>query len=177
MAGWGVAHAVRPSKSLYTALDLSHCIEADGDAGGWRKCEGLPGYPVYVAEDDLRFFVSVGEDGGKRRAASQTLAAFNTLFKGSSTRTAVEWRFVIRDEKPAPYAMILRYFTKSDRGKGEVLVVTRVTETEACHIAYIDAVANPNAIVLARRMADERARKTDCKGEPVKVGVTGKSPM
>ena len=174
----GQAVAVRPVKSLYTALDLARCDSiAKSDDGSRMRCEGLPGYPVYVAEGDLRFFVSVGKDGEVRRAAQQTLAAFNTLFKGNSTRATLEWRFVIRDDKPAPYAMIARYFTKADSKRGQVLVVTRVTDTEACHVAYIDAVANPNAIVLARRIADERARKFDCKGDPVRVGATGKSPM
>ena len=76
-----------------------------------------------------------------------------------------------------PYATIVRYFTKNDQRRGEVLVVTRVTETEACHVAYVDAVANPNAIIIARRVADERARKFDCKTDPARIGATGKSPM
>ena len=174
----GEAMAVRPAKSLYTALDLAHCNTIASHPDGNRLlCEGLPGYPIYVAAGDLRYFVSVGKDGEARRAATQTLSAFNTLFKDSSTRATLEWRFVIRDEKPAPFAMIVRYFTKRDNKRGQVLVVTRVTDTEACHVAYIDAVANPNAIVLARRIADERARKFDCKGDPVRIGATGKSPM
>ena len=55
-----------------------------------------------------------------------------------------------------PYAAIVRYFTAVDGAKGEVLVVSRITATEACHVAYIDALATPEAIVLARRVADER---------------------
>lgn len=174
----GPAMAVRPVKSLYTAVDLSHCDQISKSEDGTRMlCEGLPGYPVFVAEGDLRFFISVGKNGETRRAAQQTLASFNTLFKGNSTRATLEWRFVIRDGKPVPFAMIARYFTKSDAKRGQVLVITRVTDSETCHVAYIDAVANPSAIVLARRIADERARKFDCKGDPVKVGATGKSPM
>jgi hypothetical protein len=174
----GRAEAVRPVKSIFTALDLRHCsVVAKHPDGNRMRCEGLPGYPIYLAEGDLRFFVSIGEQGEARRAASQTLAAFNTPFRGRSRRATVEWRFIIRDEHPVPYAMILRYFTKSEKQKGQVLVVTRVTDTETCHVAYIDALANLNAIVLARRVADERARKFDCRSEPEKVGATGKSPM
>jgi hypothetical protein len=73
--------------------------------------------------------------------------------------------------------MIVRYFTKSQTKRGQVLVVTRVTDREACHVAYIDAVANANAIILARRIADEKARKFDCKSDPARVGAVGKSPM
>ena len=172
------AAAVRPVKSIYTALDLRTCSVIDKHPDGDRMhCDGLPGYPIYVAEGDLRTFVSVGEHAEVRRAASQTLPSFNTLFKGGSTRTTIEWRFIIRDEHPVPYATIVRYFTKNDQRRGEVLVVTRVTETEACHVAYVDAVANPNAIIIARRIADERARKFDCKTDPARIGATGKSPM
>jgi hypothetical protein len=165
-------------KSLYTAIDLKSCrtIESHPDGDRWR-CKGLAGYPVYVAEGDLRFYLSVGPDAAKLRAATQTLAPFNTLFEGTSTRTTVEWRFVIRDGRPAPFATIVRYFTQNDTQKGEVLVVTRVTEREACHVAYVDALANPDAIVLARRIADERARTFDCKEEPAREGAVGKSPM
>jgi hypothetical protein len=178
LAAASPALGLRPPKSRYTTLDLSHCIDAISvSQGAWLKCEALPGYPVFVAEDDLRYFVSVGPDGEKRRAASQTLGAFNTLFRDKSTRTTLEWRFVIRNEKPVPYALILRYFTKSESRRGEVLVVTRVSQTEACHVAYIDAVANPSAIVLARQVADQRARKFNCDNEPARIGATGESPM
>lgn len=172
------ADAVRPSKSLYTALDKSHC-EAVGTKpdGQHLLCQGLPGYPLYIVEDHDKSFVSVGVNGEARRAARQTLEANNTLFKDKSARATVEWRFVIRDERPAPYAMIVRYFTRKDKRSGQVLVVTRVTDSEACHVAYIDAVANPNAIMMARRIADERAKRFDCKVEPVRVGASGKSPM
>jgi hypothetical protein len=57
------------------------------------------------------------------------------------------------------------------------VVVTRVTDTEACHVAYIDALANPDPIILARRIADEQARAFNCLSEPSRIGATGKSPM
>lgn len=172
------AHAVRPIKSLYTALDLTTC-NLIGEDGGLRRlrCAGLPGYPVYLATRRTQSFVSVGEDGSIRRAASQTLPAVNTIFSGRSKRTTLEWRFVIRDEVHRPFALIARYFTRQGSRRGEVLVVTRITDTEACHVAYIDAVANPNAIVIARRIADDRARQFECGAEPIRVGATGKSPM
>jgi hypothetical protein len=170
--------AVRPVKSIFTTLDRNHCeVLAQQPSTGRLRCEGLPGYPVTIAEEALKSFVSVGTDAENRKAASQTLTAPNSLFKDGSHRATVEWRFVIRDEKPKPYAMIVRYFTKSQTRRGQVLVVTRVTDSEACHVAYIDAVANTNAIILARRIADEKARKFDCKSDPARVGAVGKSPM
>jgi hypothetical protein len=178
MACAGHAAAVKtPAKSLYTNIDLRQCARLkhhhDGDT--WR-CAGLPGYPILVAEGDLRFYLSFGHGAEKRRAAEQTLPSFNTPFADRRNRATVEWRFETRDDKPVPYAAIVRYFTALDGVKGEVLVVSRVTATEACHVAYIDALATPEAIVLARRIADERARRFDCREEPRREGATGKGP-
>lgn len=172
------AHAIQQVKSLYTVIDLDNCktVATHPDGNQWL-CEGLPGYPVYIAEGDLRIYLSAGPKAAETRAAKQTLAPFNTVFEGNSNRTTVEWRYVIRNENPVPYAAIVRYFTSSDETQGQVLVVTRVTDTEACHVAYIDALANTDAIVLARRVADERARAFDCQSEPARLGAAGKSPM
>lgn len=173
-----VPGAANPLKSLYTTIDLRQCKQTSkGPDGGAWLCPGLEGYPVYVAEGDLRMFVSVGRSPEKRRAAAQTLAPFNSLFQGKSERATLEWRIVRKGGKPVPYATIQRYFTKNDTGAGEVLVVTKVTPTEDCHVAHIDALANPQAIALARKIADEETKSFDCKSEPTKAGNTGRSPM
>jgi hypothetical protein len=167
-----------PLKSLYTTIDLTECRQTSkGPDGGAWLCRGLDGYPVYIAEGDLRTFVSVGRQPHRRRAAQQTLNAFNSLFRGKSQRATLEWRFVKRDGKVQPFATIQRYFTRNDSGSGEVLVVTKVTPTEDCHVAHIDALANADAIVLARAIADNEARRFDCRGEPRRVGQGGRSPM
>ena len=71
--------AANPVKSLYTTVELKACkpVKRHRDGGAWL-CDGLAGLPVYVAEGDLRQFLSVGENAQKRRAATQTLGAFNT---------------------------------------------------------------------------------------------------
>jgi hypothetical protein len=172
------AEAIQPVKSLYTALDFSQCEPVPGDrSGAARLCAGLPGYPVYVAEGRQGTFLSVGRDANKRQAARQTLRAFNTLFDKRGQRSTIEWRFVVRNSQPAPYATIVRYFTEGLAGAGEVLVVTRVTDREACHVAYVDALANLDAIVLARRIADTVARQEQCPVEPAVQGAAGRSPM
>ncbi|MGE0765301.1 MAG: hypothetical protein AB7L90_02455 [Hyphomicrobiaceae bacterium] len=167
-----------PLKSLYTTIDLAECRQTSKRPGGgaWL-CKGLDGYPVYIAEEDRRTFVSVGRQPQKRRAARQTLGAFNSLFQGKSHRATLEWRFVRQDGKVQPFATIQRYFTNNDSGSGEVLVVTKVTRDEDCHVAHIDALANPQAIALARDVADNEARRFDCRSEPKRVGKRGASPM
>jgi hypothetical protein len=168
------AHAVQQAKSRYSTIDVSKCRTAGAKA--WR-CEGLPGYPLYVVLGGVQTFVSVGPKAETRRAARQTLAAANSLFDGRSRRSAVEWRFVIRDKKTVPYATIVRFFTRQQGARGEVIVVTRITDTESCQVARIDALANANAMVLARAIADRQARTFDCRKDPVVAGATGKSPM
>ena len=173
----GEAAAVQQLKSLYTAIDPRTCETIREEGASARLCKGLPGYPIYISEGGLRTYFSVGPDAGNRQAAQQTLNSDNSLFDPTGGRGTVEWRFVIRDEQPVPYATIVRYFTHAADRSGEVLVVTRVTEDEACQVAYVDALATPDAIVLARKLADTVARSGVCPVEPVVHGLVGRSPM
>lgn len=170
--------AANPLKSLYTTIELGTCrsLRSGPDGSAWL-CPGLKGYPVYIADGDLRTFVSVGRQPQKRTAAKQTLGPFNTLFREKSKRATLEWRFVRRHGQVVPFATILRFFTKSEQREGEVLIVTKVTPTEDCHVAHIDALANPDAIALARAIADKEARSFDCAVGPRQAGRTGQSPM
>ena len=165
-------------KSIFTAFSLADCetLKSHPDGNSYL-CPGLPGFPVYLAEGDGRTFVSSGPAPVETKAATQTLKSFNTPFAKPSQRATIEWRFVIRNQRKVPYAMIMRFFTNSNAAHGEVLVVTRLHRREACHVAAIDALANTDAIVLARRVADERARAFDCDSPSTTEGATGKSPM
>ena len=159
--------SANPLKSVYTTVDLKACkkVKRHRDGGAWR-CEGVEGYPVYVAEGDLRQFVSVGADAEKRRAATQTLGSFNTIFEPRSNRATIEWRFVRPDGKLLPYAIIVRFHANRDGNKSDVLVVFKVTETETCHVAHVETASKDDAIALARAIADREARTFDCRNEP-----------
>jgi hypothetical protein len=52
-----------------------------------------------------------------------------------------------------------------------------VSPSQSCQVAYIDALATPEPMVLAHRIADETARAFDCGKEPAAVGTTGRSPL
>jgi hypothetical protein len=166
-----------PVKSRYTTIELKSCkvVERHQDGNTWT-CAGLPAFPVYIAEGDLRTYMAFGRNGRKHRAASQTLAPFNTVFDVTGKRATVEWRFESRHGRDEPYATIVNYATQNDGGRGRVLVVTKIDTNQSCHVAYIDAVANSEAIVLARQAADE-SRKFKCSDEPRILGASGKSPM
>lgn len=174
----GAPAAGSPLKSLYTTIELGSCrtVQRHADGNAW-ECSGLEGWPVWIAEGDLRTFVSVGPEPAKRRAATQTLPAFNSPFAEKSTRATLEWRFDRRGGRIIPYATILRYVTRSDRAHGAALIVTRVTRSDTCQVAWIDALANPDAIAIARRIADTVARTFDCSQNPTVAGARGHSPM
>lgn len=176
-AGAGIA-AAREPKSLYTTIDLGECriIQRHVDGNTWN-CKGLPGYPVIYGEGDHRAFVSVGSNPEKRKAAEQTLGPFNSIFVGGSRRATLEWRVHSDGKKAIPHATILRYFTRNDGGEGEVLVIMKVTGRETCQAAIIDALAEPQAIALARQIADGVVREFPCKDDPEAHGKTGKSPF
>lgn len=166
-------------ESAYTELDVDNCpvLEKHEESGGisWL-CAGYGGMPLYVAEGDLRYFISYGVNHKDKLAATQTLPPFNGIGK------VMEWRLEQTARGLKPYATILRYHTDSDADgtlrKGEVLVVSKVAVEEACHVAYVDARANKDANALARQAADTLARGFACgKDEARVVGASGVSPM
>lgn len=167
-----------PVKSLYTTIELSQCkkVAHHEDGNAW-ECQGLRGFPIYVADGDHRQFVSLGPNAAKRRAAQQTLRPFNSIFAKQGGRATIEWRYVMRDGRHLPYAAIVRFHTQRERVRGDIIVVMKVSETETCHVALIDALANPDPLILARNIADQEARKFDCRAEAQPRGATGKSPM
>lgn len=178
VGGAAVAQAVNAPKALFTAIDLKACkqIAKHRDGGAWR-CPGLPGYPVYVAEGDLRYMLAFGPTPEKRRSATQTLGAFNTVFDGKQ-RPTIEWR-VQRGPtgRETPFATIVRFHTNRDGQRGDVLVITKVDAQTSCMLAKVDATANSDAMAMARAWADEEARKTGCPEQPAVLGKTGNSPM
>jgi hypothetical protein len=167
-----------PMKSQFTSIELDSCtvLRRTAEETAW-SCSGLPGYPVFIAQSGQQFRMSFGPKAEQQKAARQSLPPPSSLFKDKRQRITVEWRYLRRNGRDLPYATIVRYFTSRQSTHGQVLVVTRVSETEACRMALIDALANPSAIALARSAADERARIFDCRSEPSVLGATGKSPM
>jgi hypothetical protein len=161
--------------SVTTPLNLDQCRHKAGaeqeDYGAWR-CRGYRGIPVFVSAGDQRTYVSYGRTAANEPAVRQTLASFN------GAGDAIEWRAVRgKDGKLKPFATIVRFsVTKSAEDppvKGAMLVVTRLGKP-GCRIGYVDALANPDAETLARKIADEHARTFQCQGsKPIFMGEKG----
>lgn len=175
------ALAAPRTSNAASRLNLDRCqiVHLDKDTsldGAWR-CKGFKNvaeYDVYVYEADRHFFVSFGEGARDKRAASQTLMPENSI------ADEIEWLLERRAGDWLPFATVLRYYTEveEDGGyyQGEVYVVTRIGPHEACHVAYIDAKANPNANRMAREAAEALVRRFDCAKDAPKVfGEHGRS--
>ncbi|MEW6150821.1 MAG: hypothetical protein AB1745_22795, partial [Pseudomonadota bacterium] len=150
---------------------------SDLDGSTTRVCPGKGGLVVLIAEDDLREVVSVGRN---RKQAAEEPAANVWFAPFNSSESTIEWRTA--GEKP--FAIIQRWHIadntdpdKQGRPKTKaMLVVTRLPPGPVCHVAYVDAVANPTANELARKAADDFARGFTCGKDEVKViGTSGRA--
>ena len=167
--------------SSYTSTAPKDCrVTSAGteiDDSTIRTCPGKAGLLVLISEDDLRETVSVGRT---RAAAAREPAAGVRFGPFNSTEHRVEWRTM----NGKPFAIIQGWHIAdiSDEDKNgrpiakPMLAVTRLPPGQVCHVAYIDAQANPNPNELARKAADELARDFKCGKDEVKViGETGKA--
>ena len=166
--------AVDLNKSSLTTVDLKKCrqISKHKDGGAWI-CPGIRGYPVYLAEGDLRQMLGFGPRPSKRKSATQTLGPFNTIFDGKN-RATIEWR-VEHDSRGriVPFATIVRFHTSRDGEKSDVIVVNKVDVKESCQLAMVDARANSDAIAIARAWTISEARRTQCPDTPIVLGTPG----
>lgn len=159
--------ALIAQESVYTEIDLEgECLIIEqaeqGDSIAF-SCDGIPGYPVRIAESDLRQFTQFGIVSPEN-LRSQTFAPWNRV------NSVLEWRLADR----RPYATILRWFIEnvnSTTGSadpallGQVLVISTVSASEgdeSCIVGMVDALANADANLLARHVADTVAQEFDC---------------
>lgn len=158
-----LAGAAAGAESTYSAIDWQDgCTVIDrpaaGEPGAWARlrCEGLPGYPVLVSDDDQRMSLDYGpvEEPGPW----ESFAGFNRV------HDTVEWR---RRAGGPPYATIQRWFVSGGpQGERQVLVVSTVARGESpdsCVAGMVDVAAEgADANRTARRVADTVARGFGC---------------
>lgn len=168
IAGLALVWAALPAtaqqiESSFTDLDLNLCtVMHSDDFGSTWACPGLKGTPVMVKEVDRRMYLSFGLDSTKEMAAEQSIRPHNELGPG------IEWRVSNAEGYFKPFAAIVPLLAEPESGETQqqVAVVIKIAAGATCHVAYIDALANPDAPELARKAADELAPTFDC--------VTGK---
>jgi hypothetical protein len=162
----GAAESSYPYESFYTKLNLDQdCIfkkpanEEEAGMGSSGICRVKNAPVIYFMEGDLR--QSLGFGAPKEY---QSFGQFNHM------NATIEWRIA----QDRPYAAIVRFFIENSNTKtgmvdkaseGQVLVIHRVAENledETCIVGLVDAKANRNANVLARKVADELASSFEC---------------
>lgn len=172
----GFAGSVSAAQSVYSKIDFDACISQSADPqGGQLQCAGYGGYPVVFKEGDLRQAVQFGHVA--QGDVFESFGAFNRI------NDTIEWRL---DANGFPVAAILRWFLEnpdpktgspSPQSTGQVLVISRVGQpgdAHSCVVGYVDALANSNANVIARTVADTLAEHFVCGGgTPVFHGDRG----
>jgi uncharacterized membrane-anchored protein len=166
------------SASRTVSFDVDQCplIEEHPENSTYIwHCVTPEKFEFYIAESDLNFHIGYGPKGTEQKAFRQDLPAFH------HKKNQAEFLFRPGEEKP--HAVILRYTTVGatdlntgkQAEKGQLVVVTKIEGEEACHTAYIDAAANPDADALAKK-AVEASGVFDCaKDEPKVLGKKGKN--
>ncbi|QQO18091.1 hypothetical protein JJB99_14685 [Bradyrhizobium diazoefficiens] len=175
MSCTGVNSALAQSmSSTYTSTAPKDCRQvgkpSELDGSTTRVCPGKDGLIVLIAEDDLREVVSVGRN---RKAAADEPAAKLWFAPFNSSETTIEWR----SAATKAFAIIQRWHIADNsdpdkQGRPNIkamLIVTRLPPGPVCHVAYADAIANPNANELARKAADNFARSFNCGKDEVKI--------
>lgn len=172
----GFAGSVSAAQSVYSKIDFDACIPQSSDPqGGQLQCAGHGGYAVVFKEGDLRQAVQFGHVA--QGDVFESFGAFNRV------NDTIEWRL---DANGVPVAAILRWFLEnpdpetgspSPQSTGQVLVISRVGQpgdAHSCVVGYVDALANSNANVIARTVADSVAEHFVCGGgTPVYHGDRG----
>lgn len=166
-AGAAEAQSLR---SAYTDTDLDQCtMVAAYELGGTWACPGYRGFPLMIAEGDLRMFVSYGFGAPEEIVAGQGFPQFNHI------GARLEWLLADHPERgEIPVGTILRYYLAAPDYQDpdeQVLVVTQIAPGNSCHIAYVDARANADANQMARDAAIALVGQVDCAStEPRIVG-------
>jgi len=168
------AMAQTPFGSTYSSIAAANCWSAEGkktaEDHSSRICQGKAGLVVFDNVDDLRETISIGRnraEAAKEPAAQAWFAPF------SSASPRIEWRMA----GSLPFAIIQRWqiADQSDQDTNgrprdkALLIVTRLSPGGVCHVAYVDASANPNANELARQAADQSARGFACGKDQTKI--------
>jgi hypothetical protein len=178
MAAVAVTALPAAAESVYTKLDMAKCTAIEtGEQGGRWSCPGWGGYPVEIAEGDLRhslFFGYLGDWSKKQHFESfgpfnHVSGTFEWIVEGKTAKAAIA-RFIIENSDPDTGEV-------DAQSRGQVLVIFKVGqkgEGEACTVGYVDARANPDPNGLARKVAATEVRDFACRfNEPQWHGIKG----
>jgi hypothetical protein len=166
--GCAIVALAQTNRSVYTPIGDKQCrmiksAEA-GDDGYEARCRGTAGYTLLLSEGDLRQNITVITPNGKEHS----LDLWSVVSGGfSSVGPKAEWRIATQNQKPVPFALILRYNASENPEapdkRTSYLAVAKITSTEICVVEKISP--GPTANEDARRSADASSTKPCLKGQ------------
>ena len=145
-------------------------------ASTWR-CDGYGGRYVFIAYGDQREGLAFGP-------ANPLPSDYIWPGRFGSWGPSMEWRGIREASGKAGTTFAIAAYSwdvgppngGTPRDRGSELAVIRVDHNPAytCILAWVDLIANPRAIVLAREFADREGphKKCETSKEPVKLGRT-----
>jgi len=157
-----------------TAASGEPLKKSEWHASEWR-CGGYQGRFVYLAYDDEREGLAFGS---AKSASTDYMWPEGFGAWGPS----IEWRGPEGASKQMPLAAIARYSWNIRSGAsgneppnvGAALAVINVGvgPTDTCVVAWVDTAANPDAVALARKRADQALTQNPCTegGKPERLG-------
>ncbi|MGI8469045.1 MAG: hypothetical protein ACR2N3_11410 [Pyrinomonadaceae bacterium] len=148
--------------SQYTNLGESVCKVTNTDIEySLRRCPGIAGYKIMVADADTRESVAVVSPGGKAYSLNFDSGGY-FCYVGEKA----EWRMKRQKDKSVPIALIIRFYVQEDnehpKNQPAYLMVIKPAPDKICGVDKINPVINQN--IKARQIADEAAGKS-CKFE------------
>lgn len=148
--------------SVYTDLAPARCqtieVEQDPMPSSLKRCPGIAGYRLLVADDDLRQTVTVVSPDGKKHPLDLWHVISGAF---SSVGSKAEWRIIKEKGKIVPVALIIRVNANEDPENSNrvksYLAVAKITPETICVTDKIAPGATANQ--EARRAADASAEK------------------
>ena len=125
------------------------------------RCPGVFGVDVWFLIGAARWFVAFHESEPAGLVLKQ---GFN---RAHHPDLQIEWRF--DGNRPMAAIQIWRFYDGDELDEG-AYVITKIDGDSVCHMGLIDIAENPDALALARKLADSSAVAFSCENDPLWVG-------
>lgn len=147
--------------SIYTDISAEKCKTLDFTnelATSTQVCSGIAGYKLLVYDSDARMSITVVSPDSKEHP----LELWTVVSSGfSSLGNKAEWRYLNRNGKQSPIALIVRYNANENPDRPEkstsYLAVIKITSQKICVTDKIKPSSKANE--EARLAADSSANK------------------
>lgn len=161
MLGFSVFAQTESVSSVYTDISGEKCKTLSIKkelATSEQICPGFAGYKLIVYDSDSRMSITVVSPNAKEHP----LDLWTVVSSGfSSLGNKAEWRYINRNGKQSPIALIVRYNANEDSERPEkvtsYLAVIKITSQKICVTDKIKP--GPKANEEARLAADASANK------------------